>query len=96
MPGRRSALTRAPSSESSAGISVMAARTATNTTIADVYPSVVTIGMPDSASESRAMITVKPANSTAPPDVAVVRAIDSEISMPARSWSRWRLTTNRP
>ena len=52
--------------------------------------------MPATASDSSAMITVLPAKSTAPPDVAVVRAMDSRSSIPARSWSRWRVTMKRP
>ena len=42
------------------------------------------------------MMTVDPANTTAPPEVAVARAIDSRTSIPPRSWSRWRVTTNSP
>ncbi len=44
--------------------------------------------MPATTSEQSAITTVTPANSTAPPDVAVARAIDSFISMP---WARWSL-----
>jgi hypothetical protein len=47
---------------------VVATATAIATTIAAVYPSVVTSGMPVNASESRAMITVVPAKTTAPPE----------------------------
>ena len=50
--------------------------------------------MSTTASESSATITVVPANTTAPPDVAVARAIDSRVSMPARRWAWWRVTMN--
>ncbi len=63
-----------PSAPSIAGSRVAAAKTATTTAIAAVKPSVVTSGMPAKASEQRAMTTVKPAKTTAPPAVAVARA----------------------
>ncbi len=75
-----------PSAPSIAGSSVAAAKTATTTAIAAVKPSVETSGMPAKASEQRAMITVKPAKTTAPPAVATARAIDSLSSIPSRSW----------
>jgi hypothetical protein len=73
---------------------VIAAVTATSTTSADVYPSAVTSVMPTTASESSATITVVPANTTAPPDVATERAIDSFVSIPARRCCWWRVTMN--
>ena len=73
---------------------MIAAVIATATTIADVYPSVVTSGMFTTASDSSATITVQPANSTAPPDVATERAIDSRVAMPALRCSRCRVTMN--
>ena len=39
-------------------------------------------------------MTVRPANSTALPEVPVASATDSSASMPARSWLRCRLTMN--
>ena len=38
------------------------------------------------------MMTVQPANTTALPEVAMVRAIDSATGVPAASSSRWRKT----
>ena len=72
----------------------MAARTATATTSAEVYPSVVTSGMFTTASESSATITVQPANTTAPPEDALARAIDSYVCIPSRRCSRCRVTMN--
>ena len=85
---------RGPSAPSIAGSSVAAAQTATTTAIAAVKPSVVTSGMPAKASEQRAITTVKPAKTTAPPAVAVARAIDSRSSIPSASCSLWRVTMN--
>ena len=85
---------RGPSAPSIAGSSVAAAQTATTTAIAAVKPSVLTSGMPAKASEQRAITTVKPAKTTAPPAVAVARAIDSRSSIPSASWSLWRVTMN--
>ena len=60
--------------------------------MADVYPSVVTSGMPTTASDSSATITVEPANTTAPPEEATARAIDSRVSIPAPRCWRCRVT----
>ena len=46
-------------------------------------------------SPTRAMITVRPANTTAEPAVPTARAADSSTSMPAASWSRCREMMNR-
>jgi len=81
-----------PSAPSIAGNRVEAAQTATTTAIAAVKPSVVTRGIPAKASEQRAMITVKPAKTTAPPAVATARAIDSWTSIPSPSCSLCRVT----
>ena len=81
-----------PSAPSIAGSSVAAAQTATTTAIAAVNPSVLTSGIPAKASEQSAITTVKPAKTTAPPAVAVARAIDSRSSIPSPSWSLWRVT----
>lgn len=50
--------------------------------------------MPTTASDRSATITVVPANTTAPPDVATERAIDSFVSIPARRCSWWRVMMN--
>jgi hypothetical protein len=50
--------------------------------------------MSTTASDSSATMTVVPANRTAPPDVAVDRAIDSSSGMPARRCAWWRVTMN--
>ena len=81
-----------PSAPSIAGNSVAAAKTATTTAIAAVNPSVLTSGIPAKASEQSAITTVNPAKTTAPPAVAVARAIDSRRSIPSPSWSLWRVT----
>ena len=46
-------------------------------------------------SEQSAMATVPPAKKTAPPAVAVARAIDSSIARPSWSWSLCRVTMKR-
>ena len=61
--------------------------TATTTETAEEKPMFVTSGMSATASEHSAMTTVAPAKNTAPPAVALARAIDSCISMPCLSWS---------
>ena len=86
---------RGPSAPSRAGSSVVAPATATTTAVAAQKPSFVTSGMPANSSDTSAITTVVPANSTAPPAVAVARAIDSSISMPSRSCSLWRVTMKR-
>jgi hypothetical protein len=83
-----------PSAPSRAGSRVIAASTATTTETADEMPMLVTSGMPATESEQSAMTTVPPAKNTAPPAVAVARAVDSSISMSSLSWSLWRVTTN--
>ena len=80
--GRRKAGSRAPntcrpSSDTTAGSSVIAAVTAVSTAIAVTKPSVVTSGIPATDSEISAITTVVPANTMALPDVATARAIDS-------------------
>ena len=71
-----------PAIASTAGSSVSAASTATTTAIAAIRPIVVTSGMPATASETSAIVTVQPAKNTAPPEVAAARAIDSSIAQP--------------
>ena len=87
-----SELIRGPSAPSIAGSSVAAAKTATTTATAAVKPRVLTSGIPAKASEQSAITTVKPAKTTAPPAVAVARAIDSRSSIPSASCSLWRVT----
>ncbi len=53
-----------------------------------------TNGMPEKTSETSAITTVMPANTTAPPAVAAARATDSRTSMPSLSCSLWRVTMN--
>ena len=50
------------------------------------------MGMPANASEQRAMITVVPAKTTAPPAVATDRETDAWTSMPSFICSLWRVT----
>ena len=66
-PRTRSELIRGPVIASIAGSSVSAARTATTTAIAAIRPIVVTSGMSATASDTSAIVTVPPANTTAPP-----------------------------
>ena len=75
-----------------AGVSVTAMSTATATAAAAATPSAVRKGMPATESPTRAMITVSPAKTTADPEVAVARAMDSSTGSPARSCSWCRLT----
>jgi hypothetical protein len=88
----RSELIRRPSAPSIAGRSVTAATTATTTATAAAYPMVPTNGIPDASRETRAITTVPPAKTTAPPAVAVARAIDSRTSIPSFSCSLCRVT----
>ena len=83
-PARRSAglrtrneLIRGPRMARNAGSRVSAPRTATTTATAAIRPIVVTSGISATASETSAIVTVPPAKNTAPPEVAVARAIDS-------------------
>ncbi len=91
----RSALIPWPVSASRAGSRVRAASTATTTAIAAIKPIVVTSGMPATASDTSAIVTVQPAKKTAPPDVAAARAIDSSKGRPSWRPRRWRVTMNR-
>jgi hypothetical protein len=77
-----------------AGNNVTAASTATTTAIAAINPIMVTSGMFATASDTRAIVTVLPANTTAPPEVAAARAIDSRISRPSSRPRKWRVTMN--
>ena len=73
---------------------MIAASTATTTATAAAQPIAPTSGIPEASSEQSATITVLPANTTAPPEVAVERAIDSRSSIPLRSCCLWRVTRN--
>ncbi len=85
---------RGPTSARIAGSSVSAQTIAIATIRPVVRPSVVTSGMPATASEQTATTTVLPANRTAPPEVATARATDSPGSIPLESVSRWVVTMN--
>ena len=50
--------------------------------------------MPTMVRPARAMITVPPAKTTAPPDVALARAADSASDSPEGWKARWRVTMN--
>ena len=69
--------------------------TITATVMAAMRPITVTAGMPAMARPQMAMTTVAPANSTAAPDVAMARPAASSTVMPARRFSRCRVTMNR-
>ena len=77
-----------PRSESTAGRNVSAAKTAVITANAEVYPSVVTSGMPVMSSVTRATTTVPPAKQIALPAVATARAMASSNSMPSFRFAR--------
>jgi hypothetical protein len=96
VPGARtrSELIRGPTMPSKAGSNVSAASTDTTTATAAMNPSVVTSGIPATASETSAIVTVPPAKKTAPPDVAVARATDSGKSSPSESPLKCRVTMN--
>nr|WP_230423527.1 hypothetical protein [Streptomyces radicis] len=78
-----------------AGSAVRANSTANATAPAAARPMDVSIGTPARVRPTRAMMTVRPANSTALPAVAVATAIDSAIAMPRVSWARCRETMSR-
>ena len=86
---------RSPPKPSRAGSRVNAISTAMATPIAAATPMVVRKGIRATASPHRAMITVRPAKTTADPAVATARAADSSGSIPSRSWSRCREVMNR-
>ena len=64
------------------------------TATAAISPIVVTSGMPATASDTSAIVTVPPANDTAPPEVAAARAIDSRSSRPSFKPRKCRVTMN--
>lgn len=71
-----------------------ASSTSIATATAANRPIVVRNGMPATPSPARAMMTVRPAKTTAEPAVAVARDADSSTAMPCASWSRCRDTMN--
>ena len=77
-----------------AGKRVSAASTATTTATAAIKPIVVTSGIPATANDTSAIVTVQPANVTAPPEVAAARAIDSRRSRPSLMPRKCRVTMN--
>lgn len=82
---------RWPSAPINAGRRVSAETTATATTSAAMWARARTISTPPKYRHSRATITVDPAKTTAPPAVAIERAIDSVGSIPPRICRWWRL-----
>ena len=74
-----------PAKPSMAGSSVSAMTTAMPTPTEAATPIVVRKGMPATARPLRAIITVRPANTTAEPAVATASATDSSASIPAAS-----------
>jgi hypothetical protein len=85
---------RDPTIASSAGSSVTAASTATTTAIPAISPMFVTSGMLATASDTSAIVTVLPAKTTAPPEVATALAIDSRNSNPSCMPRKCRVTMN--
>ena len=81
---------RDPAKPSRAGSRVRATATATSTVPAAPIPMTARNGMPTIDRPHSAMITVRPAKTTAEPAVPVARAVDSSGSIPAASWVRWR------
>ena len=92
--GNRQESTRLPAIANSAGMRVTAARIAVITATAENIPIERTNGRRVTASEHSARMTVTPAKTTAAPDVATDRAIDSGIPMPSASCSRCRARMN--
>gem|GEM_PF-4666585 len=88
--GMRSALIRWPRIPSSAGTSVMEVSTAQTTEIPVIQPSAVSTGNPASMSALSAMITVPPANTTAPPELEMVCRTASTTGTPSASRRRYR------
>lgn len=86
---------RSPAIASTAGVRVIAMSTATATPAAAATPSAVRKGMPATERPSSAMMTVRPAKTTALPLVAVARAMDSRTPRPDLSCSWCRLTMKR-
>ncbi|GAA3136994.1 hypothetical protein GCM10020001_069380 [Nonomuraea salmonea] len=92
--GTLSALTRWPSSPSRAGTSVTEVSTAATTEMPVTQPSVASSGNPASISALNAMITVPPANTTAPPELDTVLRTDSTTGTPCASSRRCRDSRN--
>ena len=92
--GTRSALIRWPRMPSSAGTSVIEVSTAYTTEMPVTQPSVRSSGNPASRSALSAMMTVPPAKTTAPPELATVRRTDSCTGTPSASRRRWRDSRN--
>ena len=86
---------RSPAKPIRAGSRVSASTTSKATVIAAKMPITDRKGTPEMLSPTSAMITVRPAKTTADPAVPIERAADSSTSMPAASWSRCREITNR-
>ncbi len=80
---------------SSAGSSVMAASTVSTTVTAAPSAIPVTSPRPSVVMPSSAATTVKPANTTARPEVFMAVPIDSRALVPDIRFPRCRLTMNR-
>ena len=91
----RLGVSRAPAKPSSAGSRVTATATAMPTVPAAPKSHHGQERQPDHARPDRAMITVRPAKTTAEPAVAVAFAADSEGDIPPASCERCRETMNR-
>ena len=87
-PGMRSALMRGPSSISTAGSSVMAASTATVTTMIAASAIDCTARTGTIQIEASETITVMPEKATAVPEVAIAVATARSVGAPASSSSR--------
>ncbi len=93
----RSFLFRAfmPTNDISAGVKVSAIRTANAIATAPMVPIRPKKPIPVRFSAASAMMTVRPANITALPEVPVARPMDSRSSIPVLSCLRWRLSKKR-
>ena len=81
---------REPMKPNIAGSRVRATTTATRTAAAAQSPMIVRKGMPVTDKPTRAIITVIPAKSTAEPDVAMARPVDSSGTTPSANCWRCR------
>jgi hypothetical protein len=93
--GMRRRSTQWPTRLSTAGSRVMAASTATATTLIDPMAMERNAWMSTRNIPARATITVAPDRATARPEVARVIGTASATVRPRRSSSRKRVTTNR-
>ena len=78
-----------------AGSNVIEASIVTATMIAEPYPIIAIIGMPETLRPRMAMITVTPANSTDSPAVALARPMATGTDCPAARFWRCRARMNK-